>query len=542
MRRLWGRYVRGVIAIIVGCTTIGVTALVHASASTDPPVWLAIGLSDASNGQFSSGSPVTVTANIADSSTTTTGTDFSGTTTTATIANNAHPTVLVNFSTAALSFSTNGPGWGCGSPAAGSETCSITSNSGLLSVGSTASVPLVFSVVGNPGAPASVTASVVGNGVEANQAGPAGTATDSASVANPTSFGNGVPAGSFPQEVGGDQIVQAGSQTFTFSDTTANVTVTLPNGALPVGTHVSVYRANPGLWSSSASSSSQTFVDGYAVGWANSTTTAQAASSSITLDVSDSGVASTDTLHRATSTGIGSATGNVMPGGWSVAFTDDPGFILLHGTTTTQTSSTTTSQTSSTTTSQTSSTPTPIGPELEISSVIAKRAKHGRLAIRATTKNIGNRTSPQTTTAFYLRPAAHRHRSRNLASRVVPPLAPGQTARQRATVGIPTNLAADRYRVEACADITHKVNDRATSRCRLSTLIITIHKHHGHGAFVSYSDAPPPPQHYVLIASPPGHTRMVPIMLLLVGVTSVLIGITLVGLRRRTPIPAIQPL
>jgi hypothetical protein len=122
----------------------------------------------------------------------------------------------------------------------------------------------------------------------------------------------------------------------------------------------------------------------------------EGASSPITLDVSDSGVASTDTLRRATTTGVGSETGSVASGVWSAAFTDDPGFILLRSTNT-GVSGTTSSSTSSTTTN----TAKPIGPDLEISSLKVKRTKHPKLSIRATTRNIGDHRAPRTITAIY---------------------------------------------------------------------------------------------------------------------------------------------
>lgn len=503
----------GWIAVLVGCAIVAATALA-ATGTDDFGVWLEVGLTDTSNGRFPQDSLATVNASVTDASSSLTSVDFSGTTSTLTVSRTAHPTILLDYPTTALAFRAAGSGWACNTgAAAGEETCS--SPTGSLTVGQTNVLPATFSVIGGPGAPAAVTATVSGGDpfTEINR-NTNSTAVDSASVVNPTTLNEGgVPPGSFPHEVGVDQVVHAGAQSFTFSDATANATVTLPPGALPPGTHLSLYRANSAQWSTRAASANQRFVDGYAVGWGNSTATSENASSPITLKVSDSHVASTDTLHRAISTGIGSRTGTALPHGWSVSFTDDPGFVLLHK---------------------------PGVPVLEITSLTVKRAKHRRLVIHARTKNVGHLAAPRTVTAFYLRSTARPHHSRRVASRDVARLAPGASAAQHAKVGIPRKLAAGKYRVAACADATGKIKHQPTPKCRLSALVVTVHKRSGAHAYISFSSSSPPSaSRYILVASPAAHPRMTSILLLLAGVISILAGITTIGLRRRPSRPAL---
>src|ERR1700680_4750089 len=117
MRRLISRRVLGPIAILAGCALLAITALVvvtspaRASASD---VFLIVRLFDSTNGQFPANSSATVTATVSNSSSAN-----------ATIGT-ATPTVIVSYSTGALSFVTNGAGWTCstGTVALGNEMCS----------------------------------------------------------------------------------------------------------------------------------------------------------------------------------------------------------------------------------------------------------------------------------------------------------------------------------------------------------------------------------------------------------------------------------
>jgi hypothetical protein len=346
LRRFAPRTVTGSAAVVAGAALIGVAVLLagparaHATV-TDPPVWISIQLSDNDGGIYPQGATVTLTATVSNAASfTTTGTDASGSTTTATLSANANPTVVFTLSTSAVSFVSN----------QGTYTCAL--NSGLatcsdavLSSGSSATVPIVLSVIGPPGASANATAQVHGNdGQTPNMASSQATATDVASVtsSNPGAYTNQAPAGCFPTKVGFDQVVTNapqvfanlqrrlvnGPQTFTFMDGSVAITVSVPAGALPNGTVLSLYSASKACWSSSLSSSSQSFVDGYAVGWVFNGTTSLDASGSLSLSVSDSNVKAGNTIDKTNKGGIASQVGTAAASSWSVSFTDDPGFVL----------------------------------------------------------------------------------------------------------------------------------------------------------------------------------------------------------------------
>jgi hypothetical protein len=161
--------------------------------------------------------------------------------------------------------------------------------------------------------------------------------------------------------------------------------------------------------------------------------------------------------------------------------------------------------------------------------------------MKATTKNFGKRSARRSTTAFYLRSGTGRHKFHELGSKSAGALAPGRSSVQKLIAGIPSKLAAGEYGVVACADATKKVKETSeTNNCRLSSTTITV-KHRARGAAASFSLTSPPPGsvRYVMLAPQSGGAprRMTPIVLLLLGVTSLVAGTVLVGLRRRA-VPA----
>lgn len=339
-----------------------------ARAAADPPVWLTIRLSDSAGGKLASGATVTVTAAVSNPSTFTfTSVDFSGTTHTVTTSNDAHPSITFHLSTSAVSFVSNQGPYTCAA-SNGQPTCSNSNATAALAPGGAVTVPVVLSVIGLPGQAANASATVSGQtGVESNQASQAGSdsATDTATITNPSAYTNNAPASCFPGKVGSDQVVTngptlvpavlqpriPGPQTFRFTDGSVVVTVTVPPGALPGGTLLSLYRGDPACWNgvlSTTTSSSRTFVDGYAVGWAFSGTTSFSASASLTIQVSDSNAVSGNPVYKANRSGLDStSTTTAGSQSWSVSFTDDPGFVLAQAaaapSSSTPSSSTTTS-------------------------------------------------------------------------------------------------------------------------------------------------------------------------------------------------------
>src|SRR5262249_32276210 len=161
--------------------------------------------------------------------------------------------------------------------------------------------------------PADVTG-IVGDGSAINLAEASGsdTATDTATVGNAASYTKNAPAGSFPRKLGGDQIVTGGTQSYTFSDSTNAVTVTIPPAALPTGRHLSVYAADGSYWASHVGSGRK-FLDGYAVAFtASGASTPASPSASITVRASDPRASrKRDKLYAVNATGLGTSTGSV---------------------------------------------------------------------------------------------------------------------------------------------------------------------------------------------------------------------------------------
>jgi hypothetical protein len=130
---------------------------------------------------------------------------------------------------------------------------------------------------------------------------------------------------------------------------------------------------------------------------------------------------------------------------------------------------------------------------------------------------------------------------RKIASRKVRSLAPGASAIQRAEIAIPSKLRKGSYRVAACVDSTHKLHDSERSEetgqteCRISSLVLTVHKHGRHGTVVTFSSSPPPGQAIIAVAAAPSHRATATILLILGGVMSIVLGIALVGTHRREP-------
>jgi hypothetical protein len=308
MRDTW----LGLLAFAAGVAMIavGVATAKPAHAIPTNVTFMVITASDATGGHFPAGSLITETASLTNSS-------ASGIT-------DATPTIDLTFAPSAISYSTSSAGiWAC-TPSGPVVHCTDST----LTPGGSSTLPLTFSVVGNPGYNADVFYGV--NDTNASNSGSGAQYTYPASVENGASYTKDTPLTGFPFKVGNDQIVSTSTaaNTFTFTDGAKTIVLVIPAGALPDLTHVSVYRGNSVLWSGSLSSSSQNFVDGYAAAWtAQGQSTPQNASISVTLVVSDSAVSSGDHLYRATTSGVGPSTGNVGSGGWTVSFTEDPGFV-----------------------------------------------------------------------------------------------------------------------------------------------------------------------------------------------------------------------
>jgi hypothetical protein len=302
--------------VLVGILMIaaGVVTAKRAQASVGI-VYLTITASDSQGGHFPTGTKVVQTATVTNSSEST--------------FNNATPVVTVSYSTSAMNFLSNGPGWACTSQAAGQEVCN---DLGTLTLNGTTSVPLTFSAIGNPADSASVTYNVSDAAGAANfdTFSQSLTATVSGSIDNAASYTKDAPAGAFGTKVDVDRVVldATTNETFTWSDGPKVITLHVPAEAIPYGSHISLYVGDPAYWSSSFSSQSKDFVNGYAVAWTfENASTGTTAASLVTLVANDTNIRSGDHLYQATSSGIGPQSGIVGNGAWTVSFTADPGFV-----------------------------------------------------------------------------------------------------------------------------------------------------------------------------------------------------------------------
>lgn len=366
IRRLDPRTLAGGALVATGIASITAALIAagptpaRAAAIPTTPVWLTIHLSDSAGGVMPQGSTVTITATVTNSSTTTVVTN-TGVATTITANASADPTVSYNLSNKEVSFVSGGGGAYFCSIASGSTQPTCVKD-GSIAAGSTDTQTLVVSVTGSPGDNANATASVNGAFFQPNLAGSSATATDHAFIANVGAYTNQAPAGCFPHKVGSDQQVTNqpllaaaqrprlvnGSQVFTFTDGTVTITVTVPPGALPNGTIVSLYAGNlTTCWNASvsAATSSHTAHNAYAVGWALSGSVSFTASSSIEISVSDTGVHSGDPLFGTNKNGLGSQIGTAASSNWTAMFTDDPGFVLAQAAAVTTPSSSTSAST-----------------------------------------------------------------------------------------------------------------------------------------------------------------------------------------------------
>jgi hypothetical protein len=144
------------------------------------------------------------------------------------------------------------------------------------------------------------------------------------------------PPGGFPREVGAFTVGFDASAPTTgqLTDGGIAITITIPPGALPAGTRVALYRADPSIFAGQLPSG-DVAIDGYAVAWSAPDGSRPAAAQPVQLDVADSPPAGAQlfkcTIRVADATGACTAPAAlpaVSASGWTASFTSDPGFVL----------------------------------------------------------------------------------------------------------------------------------------------------------------------------------------------------------------------
>jgi outer membrane protein OmpA-like peptidoglycan-associated protein len=116
--------------------------------------------------------------------------------------------------------------------------------------------------------------------------------------------------------------------TVTSSSGGPSATVTVPVGALPIGTTVSAYSIIDTSSLAPLAPSGQSYVIAFAVSWQTTSGTSPSASTPLTMTIKDPSIVAGDTIYELTSTGlvaVGTATVN---GSAVVTFSNDPVFVV----------------------------------------------------------------------------------------------------------------------------------------------------------------------------------------------------------------------
>jgi hypothetical protein len=135
--------------------------------------------------------------------------------------------------------------------------------------------------------------------------------------------------------------------TDTLSSAGSTASVTIPAGALPAGTAVSLYPVTDTSSLVSQVPANSTYVVAFAISWKAPDGTSPAATSPITLTVSNPAIKAGDTIYIVTSHGLTAVGTAVADGTATITFTSDPVFLIASpaAATTTTTSPTTTTTT-----------------------------------------------------------------------------------------------------------------------------------------------------------------------------------------------------
>lgn len=136
----------------------------------------------------------------------------------------------------------------------------------------------------------------------------------------------GAPEGAYAAPV--SATVAAGPTALSDRAGGASAEVSVPAGALPTGTTVSIAAVKNAAALMSEVPAGQSYITSFAVSWATADGTSPQASQPITMTFTDPAIKAGDTIYALTSTGIravGTATTN---GQATVTFTSDPAFVV----------------------------------------------------------------------------------------------------------------------------------------------------------------------------------------------------------------------
>lgn len=133
------------------------------------------------------------------------------------------------------------------------------------------------------------------------------------------------PAGSFPSTASSGTVT--GTAPLTLSSSTMSLTV--PGGALPPGTQVTVLNGDPAQLQSLLPSG-ESFVVGYAIGWVAPDGSTPNATSPLTFTITDQRITGTENAFESTATGLTPTGASLSAGHAGFTFSTDPGFVLAN--------------------------------------------------------------------------------------------------------------------------------------------------------------------------------------------------------------------
>ena len=124
--------------------------------------------------------------------------------------------------------------------------------------------------------------------------------------------------------------------TVTESSSGVSVTVTVPAGALPAGTTVSVYPITDTSTLTADVPAGKSYVLSFAVSWKTSSDTSPVASTPITTTITDPSIKAGDTIYELTSIGLVAVGTAAVDGSATVTFSSDPVFVVAEAALTSQ--------------------------------------------------------------------------------------------------------------------------------------------------------------------------------------------------------------
>ena len=135
------------------------------------------------------------------------------------------------------------------------------------------------------------------------------------------------PSGAYTTVAASGVYHSANGLTFGTGNTSPNASLTLPPGALPEGTTVTIYVGNQSTLARLVPAG-QTYLASFAVSWTAPDGSSPNATAPLSLTINDPRITTGAVQYQTTATGVQPVTGNVAAGKATFTFTVDPGFVV----------------------------------------------------------------------------------------------------------------------------------------------------------------------------------------------------------------------